>query len=132
MSKGDSGLFKGTNSATAYVWDSITATQPTYEGTAIPKSFVMKTTNGDFWVHGNATEHMADYVVKKLKNGASLESVRLDSQIILADMHDSLSAVTRSGFKYNELLSHGNWEFVIKKSKSADQYDAVIHAMYRK
>ena len=132
MSKGDSGLFKGTNSTTAYVWSDITATQPTYEGTAIPKSFIMKTANGDFWVHGNATEHMADYVLKKMKSGTSLESVRLNSQIILADMHESLSAVTKSGFRYNELLAHGNWEFVIRKPKSADKYDAVIHAMYRK
>lgn len=132
MSKGDCGLFKGINSTTAYVWDSITATQPTYAGTEIPKSFVVRTENGAFWVHGNATEHMADYVLKKLKDGASLDSVRLDSQLILADMHESLSAVTKNSVQYNKLLSHGNWEFVIKKPKSADKYDAVIHAMYKK
>ena len=132
MSKGDSGLFEETNGSTAEVWYSISATQPYYEGTVIPRSFVMKTSNGTFWVHGNATEHMAEYVIKKLNQGSSLDSIRLDSQIILSDMKESLSAATKNGIIYDELLVHGSWEFVIKKSKSTDQYDAVIHAMYKK
>ena len=132
MSKGGSGHFKGTNGATAEVWDNITSTQPNYTGTEIPRSFVITTPDNTFWVHGNATEHMAEYVIKQANTGHSLGSTRLDSQIILSDMHASLSEVTKGGIKYNTSLQHGNWEFIIKKSNDSGKYDAVIHAMYKK
>jgi filamentous hemagglutinin len=132
MSKGGSGHFKGTNGATAEVWDNITSTQPNYVGTEIPRSFVITTPDNTFWVHGNATEHMAEYVIKQANTGHSLGSTRLDSQIILSDMHASLSEVTKGDIKYNTSLQHGNWEFIIKKSNDSGKYDAVIHAMYNK
>ena len=132
MSKGGSGHFKGTSGASAEVWDKITSTQPNYFGTEIPRSFVITTPNNTFWVHGNATEHMAEYVIKQANTGHSLGSTKLDSQIILSDMHASLSEVTKGGIKYNTPLQHGNWEFIIKKSNNSEKYDAVIHAMYKK
>ena len=96
------------------------------------KSNYIKTPNNTFWVHGNATEHMAEYVIKQANSGHSLGSTKLDSQIILSDMHASLSEVTKGGIKYNTPLQHGNWEFIIKKSNNSEKYDAVIHAMYKK
>ena len=37
------------------------ATQPNYPGSVIPKSFEMTLTNGQkVWIHGNATEHIAE------------------------------------------------------------------------
>ena len=132
MSKGGSGHFENTNGASAEVWDNITSTQPNYAGTEIPRSFVITTPKSTFWVHGNATEHMAEYVIKQANAGHSLGSTRLDSQIILSDMRTSLSEVTKEGIKYNTPLQHGNWEFIIKKSNDSDKYDAVIHAMYKK
>ena len=132
MSKTDSGYFDGTSGESVNVWKYVTPTQPNYEHTEIPRSFIIETENGTFGVHGNATEHMADYVVRQYKDGASYEAIKLDSQIILSDMQRSLRAVTKDGVKYDTPLKHGNWEFVIKESKSSDEYDAVIHALYKK
>ncbi len=54
------------------VFDSIKGTQPVYPGSVIPKSFEMTLPNGQkVWVHGNATEHMAEYAASKaLTNNA--------------------------------------------------------------
>lgn len=47
---------------TGMVWDSIKATQPPYPSSVIPKSFELSLLSGPkIWVHGNATEHMAEY-----------------------------------------------------------------------
>ena len=132
MSKGGSGLFTRTSGSTAVVWNDISPTQPNYTGTEIPKSFVMKTPNHTFWIHGNATEHMADYIIRQANTGHSLGNTKLDAQLILFDMHHSLSVVTQTGVRYNTSLKHGNWEFIIKPSRDGAQYDSVIHAMYKK
>jgi filamentous hemagglutinin len=51
---------------TGTVFDSIKGTQPVYPGSVIPKSFEMTLPNGQkVWVHGNATEHMAEYAASK-------------------------------------------------------------------
>ena len=132
MSKGGSGLFKGTNGSTAEVWNNISATQPNYAGTELPRSFIMKTPENSFWVHGNATEHMADYLIKQSNSGRSLGSTKLDAQLILSDMRSSITRVTKDGIKYNTPLKDGNWEFVIKPSRNKSEYDLIIHAMYKK
>ncbi|WNH00174.1 hypothetical protein KYK12_023430 (plasmid) [Escherichia coli] len=52
--------------STETVFDSIKATMPVHPGTVIPQSFEMSLPNGQkIWVHGNATEHMAEYVASK-------------------------------------------------------------------
>ena len=132
MSKGGSGLFKGTNGSTAEVWNNISATQPNYAGTELPRSFVMKTPENSFWVHGNATEHMADYLIKQSNSGRSLGSTKLDAQLMLSDMRSSITRVTKDGIIYNTPLKDGNWEFVIKPSRNKSEYDLIIHAMYKK
>ena len=132
MSKGGSGHFSGTKGSTAEVWNNITPTQPNYSGTELPRSFVMKTSKDSFWVHGNATEHMADYLIKQSNSGHSLGSTKLDTQLMLSDMRSSLSTVTQGGIKYNTPLKHGNWEFIIKPSRTKNKHDLIIHAMYKK
>ena len=132
MSKGGSGHFSGTLGTTTNIWKQITPTQPNYPGTVIPRSFIIKTLNYTFWVHGNATEHIADYLNKQSKEGHSQGSTKIEAQIILSDMHISLSKVTEKGIHYNTSLKHGNWEFVIKASRNKSEYDIIIHAMYKK
>lgn len=48
---------------TGTVWDAITATQDTYSGTVIPRSFTLSTSGADVWVAPNATEHLAEYAL---------------------------------------------------------------------
>ena len=132
MSKGGSGLFKGSNGATIKIWEDITPTENNYSGTAIPRSFTIKVNNSTFWVHGNATEHMAEYLIKQANTGHNINSTKLSAQLILSDMQASLATVTKNGIYYNALLSHGNWEFVIKQAKVKSKYDSVIHTFYKK
>lgn len=132
MSKGYSGLFSGTSGSTASVWDDISATQDNYPGTSLPKSFTMKAGDATFWVHGNATEHMAEYLVKQMSVGHSLNSSRLATQLMLYDMQQSLAAATSGGVQYGRILKHGNWEFIIHRPRGQGNYDAVIHAFMKK
>jgi filamentous hemagglutinin len=54
----------GVVEGTASVWESVVATQEVYEGTLIPRSFELTTEGaGRVWVHGNATEHIAEFVI---------------------------------------------------------------------
>ena len=74
MSKGYSGLFKGTfgfNAQeiwnTSIVWEHIDITQKNYGGTSLPRSFNIDTPQGKMWTHGNATKHMYENI-KSAKN----------------------------------------------------------------
>ena len=132
MSKSFSNLFQGTTGASANVWNDITPTQPNYPGTKIPRSFVIRTEGEALWVHANATEHMADYIIKQVNTGHLLESTKLASQIMLYDMQRSLSAVTKSGIAYGRIVHHGNWDFIFSKPRNGEPFDAVIHAFIKK
>ncbi|WP_230202199.1 VENN motif pre-toxin domain-containing protein, partial [Serratia marcescens] len=71
---------KNSQLPTGTVFDSIKGTQPVYPGSVIPKSFEMSLPNGQkIWVHGNATEHMAEYAASKAVTQTP-EAVRLASQ----------------------------------------------------
>jgi hypothetical protein len=62
------------------IWNSIEATSGLREGTIIPSSFTMDLPNGQkVWVHGNATEHMAEYARGATNRGISLDGVNLIS-----------------------------------------------------
>jgi len=132
MSKSSSGYFSGTKGSSAGVWNDITPTQPNYPGTTLPRSFIIKTDGETLWVHGNATEHMAEYLIKQTNTGHSQESTKLVAQIMLYDMQQSLGAVTKNGVSYRRILHHGNWDFIINKARNGESYDAVIHALLKK
>ena len=84
------------------------------------------------WVHGNATKHMAEYLIKQASTGHTNESTRLSAQIMLYDMQRSLGEVTKVGFTYGRILHHGNWDFIISKARKGEKYDVVIHALIKK
>ena len=132
MSKAVSGYISGTKGSSAEVWKDIIPTQPNYPGTALPRSFVIKTDGETLWVHGNSTEHMAEYLIKHTNTGHSQESAKLVAQIMLYDMQQSLGAVTKNGVSYGRILHHGNWDFIISKARNGELYNAVIHALLKK
>lgn len=106
-------------------------TAPNYPGTELPRSFIIKTDGGTLWIHGNATEHMAEYLIKQANTGHSQESTKLAAQVMLYDMQQSLGAVTKNGVSYDKILHHGNWDFIISKARNGESYDAVIHALLK-
>jgi hypothetical protein len=62
---------------TGGIWNSIKATQPVYDGTVIPRSFELSTQSSDVWVHGNATEHLAEYATSMLNRGVGQDLVNI-------------------------------------------------------
>jgi filamentous hemagglutinin len=126
------GLSGGTvtnRGATGTVWDSITATQPTYPGSVIPQSFEMSLPNGQsVWVHGNATEHMAEYA-QMVANNNPPEVVRLTTQQQLSSLQSAVNTATQGGVPYNQLLNVGGWELKFAPPRQPGQLPALIHAL---
>jgi RHS repeat-associated protein len=114
---------------TGTVWDSIKATQPLYEGTAIPRSFEMATANGKVWVHGNATEHMAEYATSMLNRGVSPTMVNVGTQAQMTSLQSAVNAATANGVTYGKLLNVGGWELKFGAPQQAGQLPALIHAL---
>ncbi|MBD5544694.1 MAG: hypothetical protein HDR01_10780, partial [Lachnospiraceae bacterium] len=91
-------------SKTGTVWDNITPTQENYSFTNIPKSFEVEVNGQKMWVHGNATEHMYEYVHKGITtgNGTAYTNPNLYTQEIMSDFYGSLQGATKSGIVYGE------------------------------
>jgi RHS repeat-associated protein len=107
------------------VWNSIKATQPVYQGTAIPKSFEIAVGSQKMWVHPNATEHMFEYVTKNLTH-----SRNINSQQILTSFQHALKAAIQNGIKYGKMLKVDNWEFILSKPRGEGLLPVVKHAQY--
>ncbi|SKB09670.1 hypothetical protein SAMN02745166_05171, partial [Prosthecobacter debontii] len=114
---------------TGTVWDSIKATQPLYEGTVVPRSFELVTGNGKVWVHGNATEHMAEYATAMLNRGVSSSMVNMGTQAQMTSLQSAVNAATTNGVPYGKLLNVGSWELKFGAPQQAGQLPALIHAL---
>ncbi|MEQ5227478.1 VENN motif pre-toxin domain-containing protein [Proteus cibi] len=129
--KHPNGQFDGSSLPNSYdtVWGSIKATQPNYSGSVIPKSFEMTLPNGQkVWVHGNATEHIAEYAQYRAKNYTP-EAVRLSSQQQLNSLQGALNLATQKGLEYNKLINIGGWELKLSPPREKGGLPAVIHAI---
>lgn len=122
------GFFAKLFSKEQIVWDSIKATQPVWEGTVIPRSFELAAGNVKVWVHGNATEHLAEYATAMLKRGMSREAVSLGSQVQLASLQAAVREATALGVPLNKLVNAGGWELKFAQ-KASDNLPVLIHAM---
>jgi hypothetical protein len=114
---------------TGTVWDSVKATQPLYEGTAIPRSFELATGNGKVWLHGNATEHMAEYATSMLNRGVSPSMVNMGTQAQMTSLQSAVNAATANGVQYGKLLNVGGWELKFGAPQQSGQLPALIHAL---
>jgi filamentous hemagglutinin len=119
----------GATRATGTVWDAIKATQPVYEGTAIPRSFELATASGKIWVHGNATKHMAEYAKTMLGRGVGSELVNLGSQQQLRGLQAAVETAIANGVPYNTLLTVGGWELKFAAPRAEGQLPVLIHAL---
>lgn len=144
MCKGSSGLFKGTkelkaalDESTSIVWNHLTPTAENYDGTILPRSFVMdvpitsNTPEGKIWTHGNATKHMRE-LIQSIKSNINLKNSDpfLYTQLILYDYYKSLENVVRSGLHDKNIIQEGNWEFRFSK-RNNDKYPVVKHALFK-
>ncbi|QDQ25892.1 hemagglutinin [Chitinimonas arctica] len=101
--------FKSGKIFTVTVWDSIEATEPTREGTAIPRSFVLKAGGETVQVHGNATEHLAGYAAGMARRGLSPEAVNLASEVQLSNLQLTVTRAIANGAPLNTLVKTGGW-----------------------
>ena len=114
---------------TGTVWDSVKATQPLYEETAIPRSFELATGSGKVWVHGNATEHMAEYATSMLNRGVSSSLVKMGTQAQMTSLQSAVNAATANGVQYGKLINVAGWELKFGSPQQAGHLPALIHAM---
>ncbi|MDU6434744.1 MAG: hypothetical protein E6556_18605 [Pantoea sp.] len=115
---------------TGTVFDSIKATQPVYPGSAIPKSFEMTLPNGQkVWVHGNATEHMAEYAAFKAVTHTP-EAVRLASQQELSSFQSAVNTATKNDMPYGQRITVDGWQLEIKSPRAVGELPTIIHARY--
>lgn len=120
---------KGLGKTSGTVWDDILATQSNYPGSILPKSFELTTPNGaKVWVHGNATEHIAEFIKMKAIN-ATPGSVKLATQLQLSSLQSAVNTATKNGVIYNQIMNVGGWELKFAMPKAAGQLPALIHAM---
>jgi len=122
--------FTGDTGNIGSVFDDIKATQPNYPGSEIPKSFEMQLPNGQkVWVHGNATEHFAEFAQSKALNYTP-EAVRLATQEQLRSLQAAVNAATNNGIIYNEIINFGGWELKFAPPSAPGLLPALIHALF--
>ncbi|WP_193555299.1 VENN motif pre-toxin domain-containing protein [Pantoea agglomerans] len=121
---------KNSQLATGTVFDSIKGTQSVYPGSVIPKSFEMSLPNGQkVWVHGNATEHMAEYAASKAVTHTP-EAVRLASQEELRSFQAAVNTATKNNMPYGERITVDGWQLEIKPPRAVGELPTIIHARY--
>ena len=121
---------KNSQLPTGTVFDSIKGTQSVYPGSVIPKSFEMSLPNGQkVWVHGNATEHMAEYAASKAVTHTP-EAVRLASQEELRSFQAAVNTATKNNMPYGERITVDGWQLEIKPPRAAGELPTIIHARY--
>jgi RHS repeat-associated protein len=111
------------------VWDRIKPTQDVWPGTEIPRSFELTTHGGQrVWVHGNATEHVAERVIGANGPGMRLELGRVVQQSELTSLEAAVDAATRGGVHFDEIIRIGGWELKFARPRNPRQLPALIHA----
>lgn len=85
----------------------IKAKAPVWEKTIIPRSFELATKAGKVWVHGNATQHLAEYARGMLTKSVSADLVKLSTQAQLQSLQAAVERALSGGIRYNELLCVG-------------------------
>jgi hypothetical protein len=118
------------NDSFADLWNSIKPTQPVYDGTVIPRSFELTTQNGRFWVHGNATEHLAEFASGATRRGLSPELVNLSTTVQLASLQAAVNAAAQRGIPYHTMLQVAGWELIFAPPRNPGELPAIIHALY--
>ena len=111
---------------TGTVWDNIKATQPEILGSSIPKSFELNVGKSKFWVHPNATKHIAEYPKTKWPYGN-----KIIEQQLLNGLHGVMSETVKRGYNYNEIIDLDDWEIIISMPGRTGTLPVIKHALYK-
>jgi RHS repeat-associated protein len=107
------------------VWEFIKGTQEIIPGTNIPKSFTISA-GKDFWIHPNATKHIAEFI-----NRSQTFATPLNSQTLLSSFQSALKTLAKQGFEYDVLYQVGSWEFKIGAPLESGLLPTVYHAVFK-
>jgi len=103
-----------------------------YQGTQVPKSFYLEVNGETYWVHPNATEHMAEYVIGHMKAYQSpyLGNFPLTS---LADaVLETQKIPLKPGKNWFEFTELGQWQIGIDTAGNETYSGNIIyHARYQ-
>ena len=121
--------------ANGTVWNFIKETQPSREGSIIPKSFEIQAGGNRYWVAPNATEHMYEYSTKHLSVTATELSIspsqRMVEQTLLSSFQRAVEEASRIGYTLDDAIRVGNWELAFSKPRKEGLLTAIIHAVYK-
>ena len=103
-----------------------------HPGSVIPKQFELALERGGkIWVDRNATKHVAEYAAAKTINSTPA-AVRLASQVQIESLRTAVNTAVQNGLLYRQVIKVNNWELVFAPAKSADQFRALYHALYKR
>ncbi len=77
------------------------------------------------WVHGNATEHMAEYAAAKAATQTP-EAVRLASQEELRSFQAAVNTATKNNMPYGERITVDGWQLEIKPPRATGELPTII------
>jgi RHS repeat-associated protein len=108
------------------VWDSISATQPAYEGTELPRSFVLNVGEGEnAWVAPNASEH----ILERIGNvSEGLQSIQ--TQNMLSSLRAAVEAANEQGISLGKMTRIGGWDLMFDAPRAGELYPVLHHALY--
>lgn len=117
------------NCPTGTVWDHVKATQENYSGTPLPRSFTLSTEKGDVWVHGNATEHIAERLQSMAAHGADGQSIELAAQIHLENLRAAVSEALQNDVPFGQDVEAGGIELGFRPPRADGLLPALIRAL---
>ena len=116
---------------TGTVWDSIQSSGKIHPGSVIPQNFELALNSGKkIWVDGNATKHIAEYASNKAMHYTP-EAVRTASQAQLESLSAAVNTASENGIVYRQMMRVDGWELIFAPPRSAGQFPALYHALYK-
>ncbi|MGV9565762.1 hypothetical protein [Streptomyces sp. NPDC003480] len=103
------------------IWGAVKATQPNYPVSARPKSFELSADEANVWAHGNATEHIAEYLSGMAKQGSTKARIDLATRAQLESLRAAVSEAAKGGIPFNKVVVAGGWELKFSAPRSEGQ-----------
>jgi RHS repeat-associated protein len=114
---------------TGTVWDLIVGTQEVYAGTVLPQSLTISAGGGNFWIHANATKHIAEWALANLARGVSQSLVNVGTQQLLASLQAAMAEAYSLGITYGTSMTVGGWELTFGPAAAEGMLPVLYHAV---
>ena len=96
----------------------------------IPRSFELTIQGGTrVWVHGNATEHLAERVKNMTGRQLTPDLVRIGQQAQLTSLEAAVDAAIRNGVPLDQVIRGGGWELIFDSPRIPGGLPVLFHAL---